>query len=517
MKLLFESISSQLIQYGRSRISALLDKGGFCEFYFEDVLLHVEILSKLLTDLGINRQHKIGLKSSNCYEWLVWDLAALQLGLPIIAFAEDSDFDPTGAAGLYGVSLFALSHHVPRKMEDTYLYLPIDIFLIQQEERDKFINARQFAFICSNSDVATESDDLYSQVFSSGTSGHVKGLNISRKGSEYLVNAFNDSFQISERDSTIIFLPLANYQQRLITYSCISTGADFCITNIQGIFFQLLQFKPTFLIAPPVIYEKILIMANSQEKEKQKTKLRLSFGGNTRFLITGMAPIKQGIIQQYLEAGLLLLEAYGVTETGLIAYNTPDDYKVGSVGKPLAVDHIQFSESNELLIKRPHPLSLGYFECKYGEDKDTFLANGSIATGDIGKLDNEEGFLHLSGRKKDIIVTSAGVKLHPSQLEQSLYNPALFEQVAVFYNTVTSQLSAVLVVAKERHSDSLRQAIDAHFEQYNENVASYKKITRLLITHDEFSPNNNTLTKNLKINRSVIQAMYDSKAVTDQS
>ena len=506
MKLRFKNISSQLDKHRKSRILARTDKGELLEFHFDDLLSHVEILSKYLTDKGVDRKYKIGLQSANCYEWLVWDLTALKLNIPIIAFPDDADIDPVSTSKKYDVSFFALGNHALRNNKNAKYCLPIDIFLTQPNDT----SATTSFMLATPEKIESHPEDLYSQVFSSGTSGHIKGLNISRKGSEFLVNIFNERFQVNEQDSTIIFLPLANYQQRLIAYSCIATGADFCITDIQGVFFQLLQFKPTFLIAPPVIYEKVLLMAGAQSKEQQHSKLRESLGGNTRFLITGMAPIKHEVIEQYLDAEILLLEAYGVTETGLIAFNTPDSYKVGSVGQPLVAEHIRFGKGNEIIIKRPYPLSLGYFECKPSENKDTFLSHGEIATGDIGEYSSSEGFLHLRGRKKDIIVTSAGVKLHPSQLEQDIHNQALFEQVAVFYSNASSQLTAILVVPQERDSEILRQVINSHFKHYNDSAASYKKITKWVVTHEDFSPKSNTLTKNLKLNRSVIQTIYDS-------
>ena len=125
-----------------------------------------------------------------------------------------------------------------------------------------------------------------------------------------------------------------------------------------------------------------------------------------------MAPIKPEIAELFYRLQIPLCETYGLVETGSLTFRDPRSRKFSSVGKPVAGVELRFSEDGEVIVRRRHPLSLGYFDCAAGENEKTFVRPGEVATGDIGVMDRD-GYLHLKGRKNELLVASNGYKLHP--------------------------------------------------------------------------------------------------------
>lgn len=457
------------------------------------LLDEVEALAARLKQAGIRSGMQIGLQAANGYEYVLWDLAAIRLGALIHAVPED--LSPEKLAALiqrHDAALWvcesesALPGHRYRVgLADTWTDRP---------------------FIIDPAAGSLENPDLYTRVYSSGSSGYLKGLNISRRGTEALVSDFIADFALDANDSHLIFLPLSNYQQRLSVYGCLWAGASLRVVRHTSVFQELGTFKPSFIVAPPAIYENIYHVHG--RGPQAASKLHAFLGGNIRFMITGMAPIRHEVLRAYNELGFQLLEAYGVTETGMIAWNTPAVQCIGSVGRPIHPEHVHFNEESEVLIRRPLPLALGYFDSAGSDGAQTFLADGTIATGDVGSLD-ADGFLYLRGRKKEIILTSGGAKFHPEELERKLAALTWVRHAIVLQSQRGQEVVAVLVT--DEAAAPADGAVDEAIRSLNQSLPSYMHISRKVVTSTVPSTENGMLTRNLKYDRKGIYRNFQQE------
>jgi long-subunit acyl-CoA synthetase (AMP-forming) len=227
-------------------------------------------------------------------------------------------------------------------------------------------------------------------------------------------------------------------------------------------------------------------------------------------MVTGMAPIRRNVLDAYNQLGQNLLEAYGITEVGLVAWNSAHDNRIGTVGKPVRDHQIAFGDESEILVKSAHPLTKGYFTAEDAVSAaQTFREDGFVATGDIGRFDGDH--LVLSGRKKDIIITTGGAKFHPSDLERRLNTVDETRQVVVFNDPDSGAIVAVICVddPDDKHTIEL---IERTVESINREVPTYMRISRKVLTRTRFTAENGFLTRNLKPNRPAIARSFAADA-----
>ncbi|HZP66074.1 MAG TPA: AMP-binding protein [Rudaea sp.] len=490
----FTNLFDEARRHERAEISAKQIDGQDRSISFPAFVAEVDVLAQKLQTSGVARGMQIALQAPNCYEYLLWDLAALKLGAVIHAVPEDLPAEKVAAiARKHAIALWV--YEKPENVAG----IGNAVALAETAA------AREFPV---DRDAARLADaDLHSRVYSSGSSGYLKGLEISRRGTELLVSDFIDAFGLCSADSHLIFLPLSNYQQRLSVYGCLWAGASIKVVRHTTVFQELGRYAPSFIIAPPAIYETVYNLYGRGADAKQK--LAAFLGGNIRFMITGMAPIRKEVLKAFNALGYLLLEAYGVTETGMIAWNTKERHRIGAVGMPIHPEHVHFTAESEIVIKRPFPLSKCYFDSAESDSANTFLPDGSIATGDIGVLD-ADGFLSLSGRKKEIIVTSGGAKFHPEELERALSSVAPVKHSIVLMSKNDSRLVAVIVA--DGHEDPVVIGqIDESIRAMNASAPSYKNIHRRIVTATAPSIENGMLTRNLKYDRKGIYRYFEAE------
>ncbi|MEU4471916.1 aminotransferase class III-fold pyridoxal phosphate-dependent enzyme [Micromonospora sp. NPDC023888] len=420
---------------------------------------------------GVRPGDVVGLRAPNSIDWLAWDLGALLVGAVLQAFPDDFPVDDVPAfIGQHGLALLVLG-------EETYPGDP--------------------------GRPAPHTDpDLHSLVYSSGTSGLLKGLRISGKGTEYVIQRFIDSFDVTSGDRHLIFLPLANYQQRLSVYCCLWTGADLVLAPYQRVFAALRAEKPTFLIGPPIFYDAVLQLAATSGAGMPLGEF---LGGRLRFAITGMAPIGRKTMDAYWSQDVPLLEAYGMTESGMIGWNTLAENRPGTVGKLIDPDAVTMLADGELLIHRPAPLSIGYFGLDQQVAEETFRPDGTIVTGDYGRLD-EDGYLTLLGRKKDVIALASGRKVHPGEVESHFAGvPGLADLIVV--PTPNSHGLAAIGTATD-DDDGQRAAIVEGIAKVNEQLDGQYRLTAVLFSAKPLRSDPAFLTANLKLSRAAAAAYY---------
>jgi long-subunit acyl-CoA synthetase (AMP-forming) len=220
------------------------------------------------------------------------------------------------------------------------------------------------------------------------------------------------------------------------------------------------------------------------------------FGGAVRFLLTGMAPIKPKVMKAYWDAGLKLLEAYGLTECGIIACNTLDRARQGTVGPLLDPAAFSLSEEGEILIRQRHPLSLGYLGAE-DLDRAVHRPDGKIATGDIGRLD-ADGFLVLEGRVKDMIALPSGKKLHPADLELLLLQLPGVEDAVALDNG--GGVTAVLHMKGQASDAEIRAAL----RNMGGAIDAAGALSQIIFTDLVLNSNPIFSTANMKLNRRLV-------------
>lgn len=433
-----------------------------------------------LTAAGVRRGHLIGIKAGNSIDWLAWDLAALATGALLKAFPDSTEVtDPAEFTARHRLALLIADDSVP-------LTAPTVI-------RPDGVPGES---VVPPSAEVYDHADVHSLVYSSGTSGRLKGLRITASGTEYVINRFIDSYRMTAADRHLIFLPLSNYQQRLSVYCCLWLGADLVLAPYQRVFQALRKEQPTFLIGPPVFYDTALQLSASSGAG---TGLGDFLGGRIRFLITGMAPIRRETLEGYWKQGVCLLEAYGLTETGMVAWNTQDAYRLGSVGKLIDPEAVIFLEDGEVVIKRPAPLSQGYFETEDGAPEDCFRPDGSILTGDYGRLD-EDGYLTLIGRKKDVIVLGSGRKVHPAEIEGAFAAVEGLSEIIVVPTSQSARLGAIITPADPADAD-LRVQLRKRVEEVNGSLPPHQRVMSMIFSERPLRSDPAFMTGNLKLSR----------------
>jgi len=489
---------------------------------FETVLADVRATCDVLKSWGVRPGMRVGIRAPNSYPWLVHDLALLELRAVSVAFTDD--FAALGCRELrdrYALSLLLVTEGERAKQP------PEDTFVASMDGGD---NSR----VRAATEDAPPGPDSFDQpwlTFSSGSVGGVKGMVLNRKGIETSVAAFTEAVAPQPDDCLLLFLPISSFQQRMMYYAALWYGFDLILADPPRLFLALKELKPTILIAPPMLYEAIETRFHNLPAWKRavawgagaaiqrvphpaaRAKLaRLVFkqayealGGRMRFMVTGMAPIKRSTLDLFARMQLPLFEAYGLTETGPIAVNLPTARKLGSVGRPLPGSQIELAPDGEIIIRREHMQSASYFEATPEETQRTFLGDNRIATGDIGRFD-ADGYLYLVGRKKEIIVTAGGEKIHPEAVEAAIDAHPDIAKSVVLGGPGGLSLAAV-ILPKVPEDAEARARIHAFVENLKKQRA-IRSVDTVIFTDVAFTRENGLLRPNLKLDRRRIAAQF---------
>jgi long-chain acyl-CoA synthetase len=491
-----------------ARVHFLSEAGDTRSYTFTELHDDVRVLAETLTQLGVVPGMRIGILGSSSYRWLVWDLAISSCGAISVAFAHEKSEHPLeDTLERLSVCLIAAS---------PALLSPADVSLPEVVDID--VSAFPGKRIVTRWPSEARDPRTHSLAFSSGTTGKSKGLLISRPGTEHLLNLFAAAFGSQDGDRFLTFLPFANYQQRMLYYFCLYHGVDFVHVAYKGLFQGLKQFRPTCLIAPPVFYELLRSMTEAGvpfregdplRHERLSTRLHELLGGNVRYLITGMAPIKRQTLDFFWKQDVELYEAFGITEAGMVCWNKPGQIKLGSVGRPAEPRSVSLSADGEVIVTREALLSLGYFESTEEDARATFIGPNSVATGDIARLD-DDGFLTIVGRKKDAIVLRSGEKFHPEATETLIQEDPHVKAAVVMGGEPLPEVVA-LVVVRDSRDGVITGQIHKRVAQINASLPQCQKVRQVLFTESEFTTENGMRTGNLKLNRRAILKRFEAE------
>ena len=486
----------------------------------DDVIRTVENLRAWGVKAGV----RVGIYAPNSYSWLVHDLALIELGAISVPFTDD------------------FAGKINQDLLDKY-----DIVLLLVSKRDARLFPQKPAHVAfldgDNGDVHAlerppsgdaDEADQHSLVFSSGSAGGLKGLVISRKGVETTLPPIFEALEAGPGDRLLLFLPMSNLQQRNMCYGALWYDFDIIITDFTQLFAAMPALNPTILIAPPVLYQMIhaeyekypgwkkslwsalsailsLVPSASLRQALARILFRdfyKQFGSRIRLLATGMAPIRRNLGKFFERLQLPLCESYGMVEAGSITFRPASSREYGSVGKPLRGITLSFTPDNEIIVSREASMTLRYFQCAEGENERTFIEPGRIATGDMGRMDSN-GNLFLLGRKKELLITPGGLKVHPEPIEQELNNSPDIAHSVIYLKTHANHLTCVVDLVPPG-DDAARIRV----KEFANRLPSAKKVApfvEVIFADAPFTAENGMLRPNMKIDRKAVGARYLSR------
>jgi len=406
-------------------------------------------------------------------------------------------------------------------------------------------------------------EDVATILYTSGTTGDPKGVMLTHGNVGSNVVASGMVLHIDRSDSTVSFLPLSHIFQRMVDYLFFSRGCT--IVHARAMLTAVEDMKlvrPTVACAVPRVYEKVHAAVMQATGLKRRiidwavgvagraadvrlaggtpgrllalqyslgdrlvfAKVRAAVGGRIRFFVSGSAPLSPALNRFFYSIGLTILEGYGLTETSPVTnVNTVEHFRIGTVGKAIPGTEIRIAEDGEILVRGPQVMK-GYHD-RPGDTAQAIEPDGWFHTGDIGEVD-AEGFLRITDRKKDLIVTAGGKNVAPQPIENRLKGNRFVEQ-AVLVGDRRRFVSVLVVPAFEvlegwaraqgltwsdrAHLLSL-EAVRRHMEgevaRELEGLASFESPKKVALLADEFTIGDGTLTPTLKVKRGVIQERF---------
>jgi len=535
----------------------------------------VVAVAKGLVAAGIEAGDRVALMSHTRYEWTLIDYAIWVAGAVTVPVYETSSAEQaewiladSGAracfveTAAYEQVIDSLRDQVPALKHVWRIEAGGAASLAALTEggtsvSDEIITER--AATAKASDVATV-------IYTSGTTGRPKGCELTHENLLADVrNAFIGPLAVvagSQNPGTLLFLPLAHVFARVIEVGCIEGGIvlGHC-GDLNALLPALASFQPTFVLAVPRVFEKVYSGAEQRAASEKKgaifgraarvaiaysramdtpgrptlavraqhalldrlvySKLRAALGGRAQYAVSGGAALSERLCHFFRGAGITVLQGYGLTETTAAAtVNRPDRNKIGTVGQPLPGVAVKIADDGEILISGANVFR-GYWHNEEAT-KETFAAGDWFATGDVGELD-DEGFLKITGRKKEMIVTAGGKNVAPAVLEDRLRSHALISQVMVVGDSKPYIAALITLDAEalgpwaERHrkpagatSATLREdpdliaAVQEAVDDANKAVSRAESIRKFRILSGDFTQESGQLTVKLGIRRSVL-------------
>jgi long-chain acyl-CoA synthetase len=529
-----------------------------------------------LIDLGIQAGDRVSLLCSTRPEWSYADFAISTTGAVVVpVYPTNSPKECEWVAGnSESVAIVCEDAAQVAKIAEVRASLPAlrhvvvidpegvsgDAGVVTLDDLRERGRGRDRAELAARTD-AVGPDDPYTFIYTSGTTGPPKGCVLSHGNYRAVLDMVQQRDLLQDEDDLVyLFLPLAHAFALLIQLAACDTGTTIAYWggDTKQIIPELSQVQPTYLPSVPRIFEKLYTMVTAhgdpeliakatqvglkvrelqdagqpippelqehydQAEERLFKNVRAAFGGRLREAVTGAAPIAKEILEFFYACGVPVMEGFGMTETATVATtSTPEEHKFGTVGKALPGVQIRIAEDGEILIKGPNIFG-GY----YKNDDASFGAveDGWLHTGDLGSLD-DEGYLSITGRKKDIIITAGGKNLTPANLENDLRQSRWVSQAIMHGDRrpypvmlVTLDEEEIVPWAKEQGlpgdvaalagEPKVHELIQADLDKANANYAQVEQVKKFTILDHDFSQETGELTPSLKVKRNVVNDKY---------
>lgn len=544
-----------------------------------EVHRRVEALASFFLEQGVKRGDRIAILSENRPEWLITDFAALSVGactVPIYTTLTASEIQYILAdsacrwACVSNKILFEKISSIQRQLPSLEAVIAFEspVLLDRGEIGIPLFGIMDLWKTHPRGDLervrqSVGPQELASIIYTSGTTGAPKGVMLTHSNFTHNAVLCEETLRMSAADTHLSFLPLCHVFERTAGhYLMVHLGATIAYAeNLDTVPQNITEIHPTFLLGVPRFFEKIQarvceavrlanpvrqgLFAWARELGRRKRtngklglmdrllkpfagvlvyrKFKQRLGGRLRFCISGSAPLSKEIAEFFCDLGVMIYEGYGLTETSpVISVNREGRCRFGSVGIPLRTVEIKIMEDSEITTRSACVMK-GYYQRPV--ETAEALRNGWFYTGDLGRLDTE-GFLFITGRKKELIITSGGKKVSPRPIEELLEKDPFILR-CVLFGEGKKCITALIVPKKEllteaavqqkiEHKDyadllkdqKMIQFMDARVQTLMKDLAPYERIKFFVLLEHDFSQASGELTPTLKVKRDVVHARY---------
>ncbi len=565
--------------------AAFLSKvdGQFEPIVWEEAAKDIRAMASAYLSMGIKTGDRIAIYSENRPEWAMADLAAQLVGIATVPIYPSL----TSAEAAYilsdsGAALLVLSNKtqfekilpIQKDLPNLKGVIAFDSSLLasKPDSLTPLFLWRDLVKTKLNTALdalaqAVTGDAIASIIYTSGTTGSPKGVLLTHRNFIANVVACRDTLRMTENDLHLSFLPLCHVFERTAGYYLmVYLGATIAYAeDLDSVSKNILEVNPTFLLGVPRFYEKIQHRVLEAVKKASPVRKALFFwakeigeakrmgsrkknlfsvweerlaeklvyktfrrrlGGRLRFCVSGGAAIAKEIAEFFHDLGVMIYEGYGLTETSpVISVNRENQWRFGTVGVPLEGVEVKIAEDGEILTKSECVMK-GYYQKP--EETEAVLKNGWFYTGDLGKIDRD-GFLSITGRKKDLIVTSGGKKVSPQPIEEAL-SKDLYILRCVLFGEGMKFITAILVPNKQELLDyaktqkmayttyeellkdqKIYEFMDSRVQAAMTDFSSYEKIKYFALEPNDFSQESGELTPTLKVRREVVYSRYKDR------
>jgi len=553
------------------------DSAGWVSKTYAEVGEIVERLSLGLMELGIEKGDKVAILSNTRPEWTYFDFAALTAGATVVPIYQTNSPEECHYVLEHSdtKAVIVEDDEQLEKIRQVRDRCPVLEQVIRMTgSSEDAISAEDLAHQGSARDSAdweerwrsVTPDDICTLIYTSGTTGPPKGCVISQGNYRAMLDMVLEVGALGDDELTYLYLPLAHSFALLVQFGTVALGATLAYWERDPlkIIPNLAEVKPTYFPSVPRIFEKIYTAATAnaekagglkkaifnwairvgrkvRELERQGrepgfllrrqykiadeqvlSKVRGLFGGRLKLAVSGAAPINPEILRFFDAAGVLVVEGWGMTETSTAAtVATSEDFKFGTVGRPFPGCEVKLAEDGEILVRGPNVFK-GYY--KNPEATAETLVDGWLRTGDLGEID-DEGYVKITGRKKDIIITAGGKNITPANIEAEVKQHPLVSQCVVIGDRrpylvalVTLDPEEAVTYAKEHGlpedpeqlaaNEEVRATIQRHIDRINEKFARVEQVKKFVILPRDLSQESGELTPTMKVKRNVVADKY---------
>jgi long-chain acyl-CoA synthetase len=578
--LFFEAVD----RFGTSAALRYREASGWRDISYQEVERRVAAVAAGFGALGLARGDRAAILSSNRPEWALSDYGCLCAGVvavpiyPTLTAPQVRYVLTNSGARLVFVS--------DRGQLDKVLEIrgecpALEWIVVFDAEENLQSGVLRFADLLGRGETAASTtraafrdeawragpDDLATIIYTSGTTGDPKGVMLTHNNLYTNVRACSQVLPIDQRDSSLSFLPLSHVFQRMVDYLFFNLGCSIAYArSIQLVTEDLKEVRPTFACSVPRLYEKIYATVTDARglkgaivhwamavgaKWAEATlagrrpgaltrakyaladrlvfrKLREAVGGRLRHFVSGGGPLSPEINRFFFSAGIVILEGYGLTETSPVTnVNGPRDfpanYRIGTVGKPVPGTEVRIAEDGEIVVRGPQVMK-GYYNLP-DQTAEALTPDGWFLTGDIGEIDSE-GFLRITDRKKDIIVTAGGKKVAPQTIENLLKRTRYVDQPVLIgdrrkfvslllvpnFDAVAGWARAQGLTTGDRRTllsdPRVQELLNKEIFSALQHLSSFEMPKKILLLDKGFTVDDGSLTPSLKVKRRVVEDRY---------
>jgi len=543
--------------------------GQWTHVTWDEFAAEVTALAKGLIASGVDQGDRIGLMCRTRYEWTLVDFAAWSAGAVVVPIYETSSPEQVEWILLdSGAKLVVVESPTHRdtveQVRDRVSTLG-DVYTVDEGDLDRLTGLGRDVPDDALAEARSGLDrtSVATIIYTSGTTGRPKGVQLTHGNFLDLVeNAIEKlgAAVLAPGSSTLLFLPLAHVFARFIEVLCVASSVRMGHTaDAKAVVEDFGTFRPTFILAVPRVFERVFNAAEAKAAAGGKdkifhraatvaiaysealdhvrgpglslrlqhalfdklvySKLRDAMGGQVRYAVSGGGPLGTRLGHFFRGIGINILEGYGLTETTApVAVNVPDKVKIGTVGPPLPGTSIRIADDGEILVR-----GVGVFNAYHDNDQATSEAirDGWFHTGDLGDLD-EDGYLRITGRKKEILVTSGGKNVAPAVLEDRLRAHPLVSQCIVVGDQKPFIAAMVTLdpemwplwagshglenvsIEEARSHPKVLEVIQHAVDRANEAVSKAESIRKFVVLPGDFTEANGYLTPSLKMKRNIV-------------